>query len=269
MTFSRSRAVFSSALATAESGAHLKSPTGPKNKAGKLTRLVACTGTLLMTLAGCDGSVGEAQAAESEAAELGTDMQKASYSIGYSMAANVRREFGEDIDLAAFQAGIADQLGGGDSQVSEAEANAALQALVAAKQAAAEVAASENISVGKDFLAENGQRDGVVTLPSGLQYEVLTEASGPTPESTDRVTTHYRGTLIDGTQFDSSYDRGQPATFPLDGVISGWTEALQLMSPGAKWRLYIPPELAYGERAQGPIPANSTLIFDVELISID
>jgi FKBP-type peptidyl-prolyl cis-trans isomerase FklB len=97
---------------------------------------------------------------------------------------------------------------------------------------------------------------------------VLTAAEGPKPGATDRVTTHYRGTLIDGTVFDSSYDRGQPATFPLNGVIAGWTEALQLMSVGAKWRLFIPPGLAYGERAQGPIPGNSTLIFDVELLEI-
>jgi FKBP-type peptidyl-prolyl cis-trans isomerase FklB len=124
------------------------------------------------------------------------------------------------------------------------------------------------VSLGQAFLKENGARDGVVTLPSGLQYEILTDADGPKPAATDRVTTHYRGTLIDGTVFDSSYDRGQPATFPLNGVIAGWTEALQLMSVGSKWRLFIPPELAYGARAQGPIPANSTLIFDVELIEI-
>ena len=201
--------------------------------------------------------------------ELDSDARKASYSIGYSMATNIRREFGEDMDLAAFEAGVRDQLAGTESQLSEAEANAALQSLVLARQQAAEATATENISVGQEYLAENGKRDGVVTLPSGLQYEVLTDAEGPKPLPTDRVTTHYRGTLIDGTQFDSSYDRGQPATFPLNGVIAGWTEALQLMSPGAKWRLYIPPELAYGERGQGPIPANSTLIFDVELISIN
>jgi FKBP-type peptidyl-prolyl cis-trans isomerase len=240
----------------------------PENKAGKLTLgLLVGTG-LLLGLAGCEAPIAEAQAAENAAVELGSDMQKASYSIGYSMAANVRREFGDDMDLAAFQAGIADQLGGGESQISEADANAALQALVASRQAAEQEKASQNIGVGREFLAENGQREGVVTLPSGLQYEVLTAAEGDKPAVSDRVTTHYRGTLIDGTQFDSSYDRGQPATFPLDGVIAGWTEALQLMSPGAKWRLFIPPELAYGERAQGPIPANSTLIFDVELIEI-
>ncbi len=242
---------------------------GLEIKAGKLTLALLAGLGLMLGLAGCEAPIAEVQAAENAAVDLGSDMQKASYSIGYSMAANVRREFGDDMDLAAFQAGISDQLGGSESQISDAEANAALQALVAARQAAEQEKASENISVGKEFLAENGKRDGVVTLPSGLQYEVLTAAEGEKPSASDRVTTHYRGTLIDGTQFDSSYDRGQPATFPLNGVIAGWTEALQLMSPGAKWRLYIPPELAYGERAQGPIPANSTLIFDVELIEIN
>lgn len=261
MTYSRLRA---EAKAAATDRAH-----GSENKAGKLTLGFVAGVGLLLGLAGCDAPIAEVQAAENAAVELETDMQKASYSIGYSMAQNVRREFGEDVDLAAFQAGITDQVSGSDPQVSDAEANAALQSLVAARQAAAEQKASENISVGKEFLAENGKREGVTTLPSGLQYEVLTAAEGEKPSATDRVTTHYRGTLIDGTQFDSSYDRGQPATFPLNGVIAGWTEALQLMSPGAKWRLYIPPELAYGERAQGPIPANSTLIFDVELLEIN
>ena len=244
-------------------------PGEPAIKAGKLTLTLMAGVALLLGLAGCDAPIAEVQAAENTAVELETDMQKASYSIGYSMAENVRREFGEDVDLAAFQAGITDQVSGGERQISDAEANAALQSLVAARQAAAEQKATENISVGKEFLAENGKREGVVTLPSGLQYEVLTAAEGEKPTASDRVTTHYRGTLIDGTQFDSSYDRGQPATFPLNGVIAGWTEALQLMSPGAKWRLFIPPELAYGERGQGPIPANSTLIFDVELLEIN
>ncbi len=241
----------------------------PEIKAGKLTLALVVGAGMFLGLAGCEAPIAEVQAAENAAVELESDQQKASYSIGYSMAANVRREFGDDMDLAAFQAGINDQLVGTDSQISEADANAALQALVASRQAAQQAQASENISVGRDFLTENGQREGVVTLPSGLQYEVITAAEGDKPSASDRVTTHYRGTLIDGTQFDSSYDRGQPATFPLNGVIAGWTEALQLMSPGAKWRLFIPPELAYGERAQGPIPANSTLIFEVELLEIN
>jgi len=223
----------------------------------------------LLALSGCDAPESQAEEKDPALADLTSDMQKASYSIGYSMSANVRREFGDDIDLVAFQAGVADQVDGSESQISEAESGAALQALVAAKEAAAKARASNNVTLGSEFLDENGARSGVITLPSGLQYEVLSDAEGPKPAVTDRVTTHYRGTLIDGTVFDSSYDRGQPATFPLNGVIAGWTEALQLMSVGAKWRLFIPPGLAYGDRAQGPIPGNSTLIFDVELLEIN
>ena len=226
-------------------------------------------GITLLALSGCDAAKSQAEEKDAAPADFTSDMQKASYSIGYSMSANVRREFGDDIDLTAFQAGIADQLDGSESQVSEAESGAALQALAAAKEEAAKDQASSNVTLGSEFLDENGARSGVISLPSGLQYEVLTDAEGPKPAVTDRVTTHYRGTLIDGTVFDSSYDRGQPATFPLNGVIAGWTEALQLMSVGAKWRLFIPSELAYGERAQGPIPGNSTLVFDVELLEIN
>lgn len=223
-----------------------------------------CAGLLLVVLPVTSALAGEGDV------ELDNNARKASYSIGYSMAANVRSQFGADIDLAAFRAGVEDQLSGGDSRLTEAEANSALQALVATRQSAQEASAAQNVSLGREFLADNGRREGVVTLGSGLQYEVLTAAEGPKPQATDRVTTHYRGTLIDGTEFDSSYRRGEPATFPLNGVIRGWTEALQLMSPGAKWRLYIPPELAYGERgAGGSIPPNATLIFDVELLEIN
>ena len=241
---------------------HQAAPTGLC--AGRGKKLTGSIFLLLLPLAGATASL---QAAETP--QLESDMQKASYSIGYSMSANVRRQFGEDVDLAAFQAGVADQLQGNDRRISDAEADAALQALVAARQAVLQAEASDNQRSGQAFLVENGKREGVVTLPSGLQYEVIRAADGPKPAASDRVTTHYRGTLVDGTQFDSSYDRGTPATFPLDGVIAGWTEALQLMSPGAKWRLYVPPELAYGAQARGPIPANATLIFEVELLEIN
>jgi FKBP-type peptidyl-prolyl cis-trans isomerase FklB len=128
---------------------------------------------------------------------------------------------------------------------------------------------SANLKAGEDFLAENKNREGVHTTASGLQYEVLTEGSGPKPKATDKVKCHYHGTLIDGTVFDSSVQRGQPATFPLNMVISGWTEALQLMSVGSKYRLFLHPTLAYGERQAGAtILPNSTLIFDVELLGI-
>ena len=133
----------------------------------------------------------------------------------------------------------------------------------------AQKAQSANVEAGQKFLAENGKRDGVVTTATGLQYEVLAEGSGDSPKETEQVTVHYHGTLIDGTVFDSSVERGQPATFPVNGVIPGWVEALQLMKPGAKYKLFIPSNLAYGERgAGGSIGPNATLIFEVELISI-
>jgi len=142
---------------------------------------------------------------------------------------------------------------------------------MAAKQAEKTKQLAEiNKKEGEAFLAENKKKEGVKTLPSGLQYKILTEGSGKTPKETDTVTTHYRGTLIDGTEFDSSFKRGQPASFTVNGVIKGWTEALQLMKEGSKWQLFIPSDLAYGDRgAGGQIGPHATLIFEVELISID
>ena len=126
-----------------------------------------------------------------------------------------------------------------------------------------------NLKAGKDFLATNAKKPGVVTLPSGLQYQVITEGTGPKPSATSKVTCHYHGTLIDGTVFDSSVQRGQPATFPLNMVIKGWTEGLQLMPQGSKWRFFIPPQLGYGDRqVSAQIGPNSTLIFEVELLGI-
>jgi FKBP-type peptidyl-prolyl cis-trans isomerase len=151
------------------------------------------------------------------------------------------------------------------------------QALTALEQQAAAVAkqqreeqAAKNLAEAKAFLAENASEEGVKTLPSGLQYQVLSEGEGDPPAAADTVTVHYRGTLIDGSEFDSSYGRGEPATFPLDRVIPGWTEGLQLMRPGARYRLFLPPELAYGERGGGPkIGPNSALVFEVELLSVE
>ncbi len=224
---------------------------------------------VLLLVAGCDSPILSAQAADTVSQpELGSDTQKASYSLGYTMAVNVQQQFGDSLDVAAFLAGIEDHMRDRESALSPEQASASLQSLVAARQSALAAKAAQGGSAGADFLAENGAREAVVTLPSGLQYQVLTSADGPKPTATDRVTTHYQGTLIDGTVFDSSYERGQPATFPLNGVIAGWTEALQLMSVGEKWRLFIPPGLAYGPQDQGPIPGNSTLIFEVELLEI-
>ena len=143
------------------------------------------------------------------------------------------------------------------------------QRMADAQQKTLKEQGGKNLAEGKAFLAENGKKQGVKTLPSGLQYKVLSEGSGKAPTKTDTVTVHYRGILISGTEFDSSIARGQPATFKVDGVIPGWTEALQMMKEGAKWQLFIPPELAYGERGMPPrIYPHSTLIFEVELISV-
>jgi FKBP-type peptidyl-prolyl cis-trans isomerase FklB len=141
--------------------------------------------------------------------------------------------------------------------------------IMTAQQEELKKMAEKNIMEGRAFLAENAKKEGVKTLPSGLQYKVIAEGSGRTPKENDTVTVHYRGTLINGTEFDSSYSRSQPATFRVDGVIPGWSEALQLMKAGSRWQIFIPTELAYGERGAGSvIPPNSTLIFEVELLSI-
>ena len=235
-------------------------------------RQMAClssSGALLLlslaVLAGCQPA--EPPAAEPVQLE-GVEAQ-ASYSLGYSIGADVGADFAPDLDHEAFLTGMADALEGDERRLTEEEAQAALTELMSRRQAAAAEAANATLDAGAAFLAENGQREGVVTTDSGLQYEVLTAAEGPKPSATDRVTTHYHGTLIDGTVFDSSVARDQPATFALNQVIPGWTEALQLMSVGAKWRLYLPAELAYGPRATGAIPANSALIFEVELLAIE
>ena len=127
---------------------------------------------------------------------------------------------------------------------------------------------TQNLADGQAFLAENAKKDGVVTLPSGLQYQIVKEGDGPIPGPNSTVTVHYRGTLLSGEEFDNSFKRGQPASFPVTGVIKGWTEALLLMKTGAQWKLFIPADLAYGPNGRGPIPPNSTLLFDVELLSV-
>lgn len=233
-------------------------------------RNVLCMG-LLIPAAALLGACAkpEAEQAEPAAPALENDAAKAAYSLGFLFSDNVRRQFGDDIEVEAFLRGARDQLSGVDSVVDDTEAERVLNALVEQRQAAADAAASSNLDEGLKYLADNAKREGVVSLPSGLQYEVLTAAEGEKPTAEDTVTTHYEGRLIDGTVFDSSYQRDEPATFPLNRVIPGWTEGLQLMSPGAKYRLYVPSELAYGDRgAPGSIPPNSALVFDVELISI-
>lgn len=240
--------------------------TGTIPAPGRVRRGGVAALALAALLAGCDGG---AEPRDAEATPLADDQARASYTLGYRFAENVQRQLGADIDADAFVRGVADLLAGRDTLVDDAEAERVLGAMMEARQAEAASDALRNLERGLEFLEQNAQREGVVTLESGLQYEVLEPGDGAPPEATDVVTTHYEGRLIDGTVFDSSYQRGEPASFPLDRVIAGWTEGVQLMSPGAKYRLYVPSELAYGDRAAGSIPPNSTLIFDVELISID
>jgi FKBP-type peptidyl-prolyl cis-trans isomerase len=203
---------------------------------------------------------------------LETQKDKASYAIGLNVGKNLHRD-SIDVDPKIVLQGLEDALAGGKTLLTDDEAKAALMALqedVRQKQEEKRQALIQtNKAQGDAFLAANGKKEGVVTLPSGLQYKVLIAGTGPKPTASDSVVCNYRGTLLDNTEFDSSYKRGQPATFAVSQVIKGWTEALQLMPVGSKWQLFIPPDLAYGERAQGSdIGPNATLIFEVELLSI-
>ena len=207
-----------------------------------------------------------------DAPELKTDKEKISYSIGMDIGGNLKRGSIE-VDPDMLAKGIKDSYGGGKTLLTEDQARQAIegfQKTLMAKQAETMQKLSEkNKADGEKFLAENGKKEGVKTLPSGLQYKEIAPGTGKSPKTTDTVTTHYKGTLIDGTEFDSSYKRGEPVSFPVSGVIAGWTEALQLMKEGAKWQLFVPSNLAYGERGAGrEIGPNATLIFEVELISV-
>jgi FKBP-type peptidyl-prolyl cis-trans isomerase len=203
---------------------------------------------------------------------LKTPKEKASYALGMNFGTGLRKQ-SIDIDPAILARGLRDSFSNGKTFLTEDEAKAVLTQLQGdvrkRQQELAQQLGEANKVQGLEFLEANKIKDGVVTLPSGLQYKVLQEGTGPKPAPTDTVVCNYRGTLLDNTEFDSSYKRGQPATFPVTGVIKGWTEALQLMPVGSKWQLFIPSALAYGEHgAGGQIGPNATLIFEVELLSI-
>lgn len=201
-------------------------------------------------------------------------LDRISYALGLSMANNFRASGISELNVQDFADGVAAVFYGATPKMTYDEAKAEIQNFFAElekkQRAAAEEAGKQNKEAGEAFLAENGKRVEVKTTPSGLQYEVLTEGDGPMPEATDQVEVHYTGKLIDGTVFDSSVDRGVPATFGVTQVIPGWVEALQLMKAGSKWRLFIPSNLAYGPNGApgSPIGPNSTLIFDVELLKV-
>ena len=211
-------------------------------------------------------------ATSSQALTLKTEKEKLSYAIGMNIGESIKKD-SLDIDPAIMARALKDALTGTKPLMTEEEAKTVMTTfraeMMKKQQAKATEASDTNKQVGQKFLAANKAKEGVVTLPSGLQYKIIKQGDGPKPTASDTVVTNYRGTLIDGTEFDSSYKLGEPATFPVGQVIKGWTEALQLMPVGSKWQLYIPSDLAYGERSPGgEIGPNSTLIFDIELLSI-
>ena len=212
------------------------------------------------------------QPAEDKKISLDNADDKNSYAVGVKFGESMKNELAE-LKLKAFFQGMTDGFDGTEALLTAAEVDATVQAFQAQKMAEAkkksEAALEENKIAGAAFLTENKAREAVKTLESGLQYEVIASGEGDTPSAADKVTVHYHGTLIDGTVFDSSVQRGEPISFPLNGVIAGWTEALQLMPVGSKWRLFVPSHLAYGERGQGAIQPHSTLIFEVELLDIE
>ena len=200
-------------------------------------------------------------------------MDKLSYALGIGIGSQLSGMGAKELNIDDFAQAIKDVISGSELKVDNAEAQKLVQNFFqeqeAKQQAAAAEAGKAAKTAGETFLAENGKKDGVVTLPSGLQYQVLKEGNGKKPSATDQVVCHYEGTLIDGTVFDSSYKRNQPATFGLNQVIAGWTEGVQLMQEGAKYRFFIPYNLAYGERGAGAqIPPFAALVFDVELIEV-
>lgn len=237
--------------------------------------LVATLSALL--LAGCNSNTTTPNTATATVAtptvainDQSSETQKVGYAVGYDLGLNLR-EVADDMDLDAFTQGIKDAYAKTEATLTQEQMQAIVEAYMTRKQEEAqkqlEQKAVTNRQAGEAFLAENAKKDGVKTTASGLQYKVITEGSGKSPTATDTVMVNYEGKLIDGTVFDSSYERGEPIEFPLNQVIPGWTEGLQLMKPGAKYEFYIPSDLAYGEVGNPEIEPNSVLIFTVELLS--
>lgn len=246
-----------------------------------MKKSIAATTLFAVCIALCSGALAQTAAKKTEekkadqpsgSVALDSQKAKASYAIGMTIGKNISRE-GVEIDPAIFQRGLTDALSGGKLQMSDEEARGVIMALEqqarAKRDAELKKEGEENKKEGETFLAGNKAKEGIVTLPSGLQYKVIKQGNGPKPVLTDTVVCNYRGTLVNGKEFDSSYKRGQPATFPVGGVIKGWTEILQLMPVGSKYQVFIPADLAYGARPPSvEIGPNSTLIFDIELLSI-
>ena len=227
----------------------------------KQHRLAAAVALVGLVLAGCDSQTSEIT--------LETPAQKASYGIGLNMGKSLAQEGMDDLDSNAVAQGIEDAIGKKEQRLKDEELIEAFAFLQKRAEERMVALNAESAKAGKKFLEDNAKREGVTTTASGLQYEVVKKAGGAQPKATDVVTVHYEGKLTDGSVFDSSVERGSPIDLPVNGVIPGWVEGLQLMHVGEKYKLYIPSELAYGEQSPTPaIPANSVLVFDLELIAI-
>jgi len=197
-----------------------------------------------------------------------SDKERFSYAVGLQIGQSMKHQ-GAELDSKSLVQGVQDGLSGAPAKLTDEEIKAAVQAQHQRRAAEREARAKKNLEEGEAFLAENKKKEGVITRPSGLQYKVLQEGKGKQPKPTDTVEVHYRGTLLNGTEFDSSYKRNQTATFPVNGVIPGWQEVLPLMKEGAKWQVWVPANLAYGERGAGrTIGPNETLVFEIELLAV-
>ncbi len=231
-----------------------------------MSRLFMAVLAVLLSAQVASAQVASAQVAETPKLESTKD--KISYHIGFNIGSNLSQQ-GLDVNFQWLTTGISEALAKSDHRLGQEEIEALVQKFEEQLQAEAAKAAAANKQKGEQYLVDNAKKEGVVTLESGLQYKVINSGSGATPTAADTVKTHYRGTLIDGTEFDSSYKRGEPATFPVARVIRGWTEALQKMKVGDKWMLYIPSGLAYGPQGSPPvIGPDSTLVFEIELLEI-
>ena len=235
--------------------------------ARSITSLSIALAAMALLLPACSKATKEAPP-KPAASTLVSVEQRVSYGIGYNMGAGIAQQGGFTVDQAALKAGLEDGLTKAKTALPEADIQAAFTTLQERMTKVTAEAATKQLAAGAEFLEKNKTRAGVKVTASGLQYEILTTGKGPKAKSTDTVVVRYHGTLIDGTVFDSSVERGDTAEFAVTGVIQGWVEALQLMAAGDKWKLYIPAGLGYGPRAAGKIPANSTLVFEVELVSI-
>jgi FKBP-type peptidyl-prolyl cis-trans isomerase len=276
MTTFTAAIVLAAALTLAGSAAAQQTPASNSQQTGAITPQTPTKSSLTSTSktqsTAATGATHRAATKPASELTLTTDKDKDSYAIGMNIGKSLHRD-AVDVDPQILLRGLQDAMSGGKTLLTDDEAKAAMSTLQAqvhkTQEEKATAAAETNKKEGDAFLAENKTKGGVVTLPSGLQYKIVTEGTGPKPTASDSVVCNYRGTLLNGTEFDSSYKHGEPITIPVGRAIKGWSEALQLMPVGSKWQLFIPPDLAYGPRGAGnDIGPNSTLVFEVELVSI-